>query len=276
MREIKQHSWRVVGAKLSLLSNRGWRTDRERPSPKIRASARTTATPRSPHVTRQADNFNDGNVQMLSMTKDTPTTGGKWEFLLNWDQKQGKQSRAARYAAKLTAGKVNVGGKPSESDLDIWIALYRDKLPKRLVVGWNPTAVPGAGHTGDNQTGAGDDDEKTWADLDALPAWVTELVVGVSTKPNGSFGDAMNVGVKVVNDGTEVDELMPTLGANENVAVTLVATRNKDAEGNVLDGWKVRVLDAAGRYQAQVQPGQNSQDAANTGILAFAKNRAGF
>ena len=185
----------------------------------------------------------------LSMTKDTPTDGGKWEFVLNWDQKQGKQSRAARLAARATKGKVNVGVKPTESDLDIWIALYRDRLPKRLVVGWNPNAVSGAGHTGDNQTGAGDDDEKTWADLDAIPAWVTEIVVGVSTKPNGSFGDAMNVGVKVVNNGTEVDELMPTLGANENVAITLFARRNKNDAGDVVDGWQVRVVDKAGRYR---------------------------
>lgn len=213
---------------------------------------------------------------MLSMTKDTPTAGGRWEFLLNWDQKQGKQSRWARAAAQATKGKVNVGAKPQESDLDIWIAFYRDGAPKRLVVGWNPNAVSGAGHTGDNQTGAGDDDEKTWADLDALPAWVTEIVVGVSTKPNGSFGDAMNVGVKVVNNGTEVDELMPTLGANENVAITLFARRNKDADGNVLDGWQVRVVDKAGRYQAPYQQGQSASDAANAGILSFAKSNAGF
>lgn len=213
---------------------------------------------------------------MLSMTKDTPTEGGLWSFLLNWDQKQGKQSKWAQAAARATKGKVNVGVKPKESDLDIWIAFYRDKLPKRLVVGWNPNAVPGAGHTGDNQTGAGDDDEKTWADLDKLPAWVTEIVVGVSTKANGSFGDAMNVGVKVLKGDTEVDELMPTLGANENVAVTLVARRNKDSDGNVLDGWQVKVLDAAGRYSAQIQPGQSAEDAANAGILAFAKSRAGF
>ncbi len=212
----------------------------------------------------------------LSMTKDTPTDGGKWEFLLNWDQKMGKQSQAGRGLARLSRGRLNVGGKPKESDLDIWIAFYRDGAPKRLVVGWNPNAVPGAGHTGDNQTGAGDDDEKTWADLDAIPAWVTELVVGVSTKPNGSFGDAMNVGVVVSDNGTEVDELMPTLGANENVAITLFAKRNKDGEGNVLDGWQVRVVDKAGRYAAQIQPGQSSSDAANAGILSFAKQNAGF
>lgn len=210
------------------------------------------------------------------MTKDTPTAGGKWEFLLNWDQKMGKQSQAGRGLARLSWGKLNVGGKPKESDLDIWIAFYRDAAPKRLVVGWNPSAVPGAGHTGDNQTGAGDDDEKTWVDLDAIPAWVTEFVVGVSTKPNGSFGDAMNVGVLVSDNGTEVDELMPTLGANENVAITLFGKRNKDGEGNVLDGWQVRVVDKAGRYAAQIQPGQSSSDAANAGILSFAKSNAGF
>lgn len=212
----------------------------------------------------------------LSMTKDTPTAGGKWEFLLNWDQKMGKQSQAGRGLARLTRGKLSVGGKPKESDLDIWIAFYRDGAPKRLVVGWNPNAVPGAGHTGDNQTGAGDDDEKTWADLDAIPAWVTEFVVGVSTKPNGSFGDAMNVGVMVSDNGTEVDELMPTLGANENVAITLFGRRNKDGNGDVLDGWQVRVVDKAGRYVAQIQPGQSSSDAANAGILSFAKSNAGF
>jgi stress response protein SCP2 len=211
---------------------------------------------------------------MLSMTKDTPTDGGKWEFLLNWDQKVGKQSRAGRKLAALTGGKIQVGGKPQDSDIDVWIAFYRDGDPKRLVVGWNPDAVPGAGHTGDNQTGSGDDDEKTWADLDALPAWVTELVVGVSTKPNGSFGDAMNVGVKVLNGGREVDELMPTLGANQNVAITLFARRNKDGAGNVLDGWQVRVVDKAGRYQAPA--GQVGSDAANAGILSFAKSNAGF
>lgn len=212
----------------------------------------------------------------LSMTKDTPTSGGKWEFLLNWDQKQGKQTQAGRGLARLSRGKINLGGKPKESDLDIWIALYRDALPKRLVVGWNPNAVSGAGHTGDNQTGAGDDDELTWLDLDAIPAWVTEFVVGVSTKPNGSFGDAMNVGVVVKDNGTEVDELMPTLGANENVAITLFGKRNKDGAGNVIDGWQLRVVDKAGRYAAAIQPGQSSSDAANAGILSFAKSNAGF
>lgn len=212
----------------------------------------------------------------LSMTKDTPTAGGKWRFLLNWDQKVGKQSRAARLAARATGGKINVGGKPQESDVDIWATFYRDGQPKRTVVGWNPNAVPGADHTGDNQTGAGDDDEAVGIDFDAIPAWVTEVVVGVSTKPNGSFGDAMNVGVKVFENGNEVDELMPTLGANENIAVTLLATRNKDGAGNVLDGWQIRVLDKAGRYQAQQQPGQSASDAADAGILAFAKSRAGF
>lgn len=221
--------------------------------------------------------LNDGNSKMpLSMTKDTPTAGGKWRFLLNWDQKVGKQSRAARMVASATKGKVNVGGKPQESDVDIWATFYRDGAPKRTVVGWNPNAVPGAGHTGDNQTGAGDDDEAVTVDFDAIPAWVTEVVVGVSTKPNGSFGDAMNVGVKVFENGTEIDELMPTLGANENIAVTLLAKRNKDQAGNVLDGWQIRILDSAGRYQAQAQPGQSMSDAADAGILSFAKSRAGF
>lgn len=212
----------------------------------------------------------------LSMTKDTPTQGGVWRFLLNWDQKVGKQSRAARIAAKATGGKVNIGGKPQESDVDIWATFYRDGAPKRTVVGWNPTAVPGASHTGDNQTGAGDDDEAVTIDFDKIPAWVTEVIVGVSTKPSGSFGDAMNVGVKVFEDGVEIDELMPTLGANENIAVTLLAKRNKDGAGNVLDGWQIRVLDSAGRYQATQQPGQSASDAADAGILSFAKSRAGF
>lgn len=215
-------------------------------------------------------------MTLLSMTKDTPTAGGKWRFLLNWSQKVGKQSRAARYASAATGGKVNIGGKPKESDLDVWATFYRDGAPKRVVVGWNPTAVPGASHTGDNQTGAGDDDEAVSVDFDAIPAWVTEVVVGVSTKPNGSFGDAMNVGVKVFENGTEIDELMPTLGANENVAVTLIAKRNKDGEGNIVDGWNIRTLDQAGRYAAQMQTGQSASDAADAGILAFAKSRAGF
>jgi len=210
------------------------------------------------------------------MTKDTPTAGGKWRFLLNWDQKVGKQSKWARAAAQATGGKINIGGKPQESDVDIWATFYRDGAPKRTVVGWNPNAVPGATHTGDNQTGAGNDDEAVTIDFDAIPAWVTEVVVGVSTKPTGSFGDAMNVGVKVFQDSTEVDDLMPTLGANENIAVTLLAKRNKDGAGNVLDGWQIRVLDAAGRYQAQPQPGQSLSDAADAGILAFAKSHAGF
>lgn len=213
---------------------------------------------------------------MLSMTKDTPTAGGKWRFMLNWDQKVGKQSDAGRGLARLTRGRINIGGKPKDSDLDIWAAFYRDSQPKRVVVGWNKDAVPGASHTGDNQTGAGDDDEAVSVDLDAIPAWVTEVVVGVSTKPNGSFGDAMNVGVKVFEGEREIDELMPTLGAAQNVAITLVAKRNKDGAGNVLDGWQVRVLDKAGRYAAHVQPGQTPSDAADAGILAFAKSNAGF
>lgn len=213
---------------------------------------------------------------MLSMTKDTPVDGGTWGFLLNWDQKVGKQSKAGRKLSALTGGKVNLGGKPQESDIDVWSAFYRDGLPKRLVVGWNPNAVDGAGHTGDNQTGAGDDDEMTWFDLDKVPAWVTEVVVGVSTKPSGSFGDAMNVSVKVLKDGKEIDDLMPTLGASENVAVALIAKRNRDAAGNIRDGWQIRVLDKAGRYDAQFQPGQSASDAANAGILAFAKRHAEF
>ncbi|QNJ57648.1 tellurium resistance protein D family protein [Streptomyces phage Keanu] len=212
----------------------------------------------------------------LSMDKGTATRGGKWRFLLNWDQKVGKQTNAGRGLARLTGGKINLGGKPKESDVDIWAAFYRDRQPKRVTVGWNPNAVPGASHTGDNQTGAGDDDEAVTIDFDAIPAWVTEVVVGVSTKPNGSFGDAMNVGVKVFEGDTEVDELMPTLGANQNVAVTLVAKRNKDAAGNILDGWEIRVLDAAGRYSAQIQQGQSASDAADAGILSFAKSNAGF
>ncbi len=142
------------------------------------------------------------------------------------------------------------------------------------MVGWNAEAVPGAGHTGDNQTGAGDDDEMTWFDLDAVPAWVTEIVVGVSTKPNGSFGDAMNVGVKVKHDGQEIDELMPTLGANENVAITLFAKRNRDGGGNIVDGWQIRVVDKAGRYTPPA--GLMGSDGANAGILSFAKTNAGF
>ncbi len=212
----------------------------------------------------------------LSMDKDTPTQGGQWRFLLNWGQKVGKQSRLARMTAQATKGKINVGGKPQDSDLDIWATFYRDGAPKRTVVGWNPDAVSGASHTGDNQTGAGDDDEAVTVNFDEIPAWVTEVVVGVSTKPNGSFGDAMNVGVKVFENGVEIDELMPTLGANENIAVTLLAKRNKDGAGNVLDGWQIRLLDSAGRYTAQQEPGQSMSDAADAGILSFAKNRAGF
>lgn len=219
-------------------------------------------------------------MSAFSMTKDVPLAGGLWTFLLNWDQKQGKQSRFARATAVATKGKVNVGAKPKESDLDIWITFYRDAAPKRVVVGWNPSAVPGAGHTGDNQTGAGDDDEAAHIDLDKIPAWVTEFVVGVSTKPNGSFGDAMNVGVKVFQGErkpeNEVDELMPTLGANQNVAIVMSGKRNKDAEGNVLDGWTTRLHDKAGRYTAQMQPGQSASDAADAGILSFAKTNAGF
>jgi stress response protein SCP2 len=204
------------------------------------------------------------------MTKDTATPGGLWTFLLNWDQKQGKQSEAGRGLSRLTRGKINIGGKPKESDIDIWTAYYRDQQPKRLVVGWNPDAVPGAGHTGDNQTGAGDDDEQTWTNFDEVPAWVTEVVVGVSTKPTGSFGDAMNVGVKVSQGTHLVDEIMPTLGANQNVAVALVAKRNRNDSGDIVDGWSIRVLDAAGRYT--VNPGEDI----DAGILRFAKSNAGF
>lgn len=216
----------------------------------------------------------------FSMTKDLPLDETLWTFLLNWDQKVGKQSRAARMVASATAGKVNVGGKPKESDIDVWITFYRDGAPKRVVVGWNPNAVPGAGHTGDNQTGAGDDDEAAHLDLTKIPAWVTEFVVGVSTKPTGSFGDAMNVGVKVFRGerkpANEVDELMPTLGANQNVAIVMSGKRNKDGEGNILDGWTTRLHDRAGRYAANVQPGQSASDAADAGILSFAKLNVGF
>lgn len=216
----------------------------------------------------------------FSMSKDTELEEGLWTFLLNWDQKVGKQSRAARMAARATKGRVNLGGGPQESDVDIWVTFYRDGAPKRVVVGWNPTAVPGAGHTGDNQTGAGDDDEAAHVDLSKIPAWVTEFVVGVSTKPTGSFGDAMNVGVKVFKGErkpeNEVDELMPTLGANQNVAIVMSGKRNKDANGEILDGWTTRLHDKAGRYAANAQPGQSASDAADAGILSFAKSNAGF
>ena len=54
------------------------------------------------------------------------------------------------------------------------------------------------------------------------------------------------------------------------IAVALVAKRNRNADGDILDGWQVRVLDAAGRYQ--LNPGEDTE----AGILRFAKSNAGF
>lgn len=210
----------------------------------------------------------------FSMTKDSPLSGGVLVFGANWDRKQGKQSDGGKALSRLTRGKLNLGGKPKEVDLDLGVVFYRDGAAKRLLIGWNPEAVSGGTHTGDNQTGDGENDEVATVDLDRLPAWITELAVVISTKPTASFGNAQNVGVKVfegeLNPANEVDELMPDLGSTQNISVVATAKRNKNAKGDPIDGWTTRLVDKSGRYH--VSPGESTDD----GILRFVKQNAGL
>lgn len=190
-----------------------------------------------------------------------------------WDRKTAKETKLSMWAARKTGGKIKLGGGQKDIDLDLAIVLYRDGQPKRIVIGHNPNPVVGADHSGDNQTGEGDgDDETATLDLDKLPAWVTEWAVAVFAYKQGtSFDQAQNVSLNVYdNSGRSpilLDELMPTLGSGATACIVASGKRNRNANGDPLDGWTTTLVDKAGRLGTQGD---------DNAILAFAKQNAGI
>lgn len=211
----------------------------------------------------------------FSKTVDSPLDGVKsLMFGAAWDRKTAKQSGWQRKLAAKSKGKISLGGGEKDIDLDLALVLYRDGMPKRIVIGHNPTPCTGVVHSGDNQTGAGDgDDETVIVDLTQLPAWVTEWAVAVfAYKMGTSFDGAQNVSLNIYdtsNPGAPklLDELMPTLGSGANAVVVASGKVNRNANGDPIDGWSVRAVDKAGRLSVQ-----GSDEA----VLAFSKNNAGI
>ncbi|WP_327357848.1 TerD family protein [Streptomyces sp. NBC_01304] len=199
----------------------------------------------------------------------------KLVFGAAWDRKTAKQSGFARKLALKTGGKINLGGGQKDIDLDLALILYRDGEPKRIVIGHNMDPVHGAAvHSGDNQTGEGDgDDETITLNLTSLPAWVSEWAVAVfAYKLGTNFDQAQNVSLNVYdasNQGSAVllDELMPTLGAGATANIIASGKINRDAAGNLIDGWTATLVDKAGRLGSQGD---------DTAVLAFAKQNAGI
>lgn len=192
-----------------------------------------------------------------------------------WDRKTAKESKLSRMVSLKTGGKIKLGGKEKDIDLDLALVLYRDGQPKRIVIGHNMDPVNGAAvHSGDNQTGAGEgDDETVTLDLTKLPAWVTEWAVAVFAYKHGTtFDQAQNVSLNVY-DGTLpatpflLDELMPTLGAGATACVVASGKINRNAAGDPTEGWTTTLVDKAGRLTAQGD---------DNAILAFAKQNAGI
>lgn len=190
-----------------------------------------------------------------------------------WDRKTAKQSRFARALAVKTGGKLNLGGGQKDIDLDLALVLYRDGQPKRIVIGHNPSPVNGADHSGDNQTGEGDgDDETITLDLDKIPAWVTEWAVTVfAYKLGTSFDQAQNVSLNVYDASGHapklLDELMPTLGSGATGVVVATGKRNRNDNGDPIDGWTTTLVDKAGRLSSQGD---------DNAILSFTKQNAGI
>jgi stress response protein SCP2 len=192
-----------------------------------------------------------------------------------WDRKTAKQSGWARKLAVKTGGKVNLGGGQKDIDLDLALVLYRDGEPKRIVIGHNMDPVHGSAvHSGDNQTGEGDgDDETITLDLAKLPAWVTEWAVAVfAYKLGTNFDQAQNVSLNVYDASGQgapilLDELMPTLGAGATACVVASGKMNRDAVGNLLEGWTTTLVDKAGRLTTQGD---------DNAVLAFTKQNAGI
>lgn len=206
---------------------------------------------------------------------DSPLDGvNTLVFGAAWDRKTAKQSGWARKLAVKTGGKVNLGGGQKDIDLDLALVLYRDGQPKRIVIGHNMDPVNGAAvHSGDNQTGEGDNDDETIIlHLDKLPAWVTEWAVAVfAYKLGTNFDQAQNVSLNVY-DGTGrspilLDELMPTLGAGATACVIASGKINRDAMGDPIDGWTTTLVDKAGRLSTQGD---------DNAVLAFTKQNAGI
>jgi stress response protein SCP2 len=199
----------------------------------------------------------------------------KLVFGAGWNRKTAKQSGWARKVAIKTGGKINLGGGQKDIDLDLALILYRDGEPKRIVIGHNMDPVHGAAvHSGDNQTGDGDGDNETITlDLAKLPAWVTEWAVAVFAYKQGTnFDQAQNVSINVYDASGQgapilLDELMPTLGAGATANVVASGKMNRNAMGNLVDGWTTTLVDKAGRLGTQGD---------DTAVLAFTKQNAGI
>lgn len=198
---------------------------------------------------------------------DSPLTGAtKLRFGAGWDRKTIKPT-GWKAALKLKAREQAI-------DLDEALVLCRDGEPKRIVIGHNLNPVNGAAvHSGDNTTGEGTgDDESIDLNLATLPAWVTEWAVVVTAfKPGTTFDNAQNVSLNVydISNGTPqlIDELMPTLGTSFNAVLVASGKRNRDADGNPVDGWTTRLVDHAGRLAAQGD---------DNALLSFVRQHAGF
>lgn len=207
---------------------------------------------------------------------DSPLDGvTKVIFGAAWDRKTAKQSGWARKVAVKTGGKINLGGGQKDVDLDLALVLYRDALPKRIVIGHNMDPVNGAAvHSGDNQTGEGDgDDETITLDLMKLPAWVTEWAVTVNAYKLGTnFDQAQNVSLNVYDGSGQgapvlLDELMPTLGSGATACVVASGKINRNAAGEPTEGWTTTLVDKAGRLSSQGD---------DNAVLSFTKQNAGI
>lgn len=164
----------------------------------------------------------------ISLSKD----GGVRRFRLGvaWDRKKVKQTKVQTLGSRFG---IKIGKDEKDIDLDAMAVLCRDGAPKRLLVGFNmdPCRNGSALHSGDNTTGAGDGDDETMDfNLDAIPAWVTEIVGLVSAyKVGTSFDSAQNVSMNIYDTtGSQTvlrDELMPTLGRKDTAHAMVVVRR---------------------------------------------------
>lgn len=114
-----------------------------------------------------------------------------------WDAKDGKNIDLDLLAVYLgTDGKAIADANGNGTNLDEAVTFFSNA--KGNADGNAP--VPGALHSGDNLTGAGDgDDEQITFTLADVPAEVSEIAVVVASYSGETFGEVENAFVRLVN-----------------------------------------------------------------------------
>lgn len=162
------------------------------------------------------------------------------EMGLGWDKSTGGSGGLLGWASK------KVG-----SDLDGVATFYVGSKPIAYL-GWDELDAFDDGsavHTGDNQTGEGSgDDETVRLALGSIPQRVTSIMLNATAfKKGSSMRRAKKIKVTLYDSTGGQKQPMawiePSLLSPKNTIGVAVIRRKRDADGKVVEGWELKVLD---------------------------------